>query len=95
MLKNESNASSSLSATEAAPVAEKQSAPSGGVKRAVLGRVGIVGLGHMGKAMATNLAAAGREVVAYVRRSEQLEPLVTLGLSPTTNIRIRHHDAAR
>jgi 3-hydroxyisobutyrate dehydrogenase-like beta-hydroxyacid dehydrogenase len=86
MLKNESNASSSLSAAKAVPVAEGQSATTERVKRAVEGRVGIVGLGRMGKAMATNLAAAGREVVAYVRRSEQLGPLVTLGLSPTTNI---------
>jgi 3-hydroxyisobutyrate dehydrogenase-like beta-hydroxyacid dehydrogenase len=79
-------ASPPLSAAEAAPVVEKQSPTSGRIKNAVQGRIGIVGLGRMGKAMATNLAAAGHAVIAYVRRSEQLEPLVTLGLSPTTNI---------
>jgi D-arabinose 1-dehydrogenase-like Zn-dependent alcohol dehydrogenase len=86
MPNNESEASPLPSAAKAAPVVEGQSATTERVKHAVEGRVGIVGLGHMGKAMATNLAAAGREVVAYVCQSEQLGPLVTLGLSPTTNI---------
>jgi 3-hydroxyisobutyrate dehydrogenase-like beta-hydroxyacid dehydrogenase len=36
--------------------------------------------------MATNLAAAGRRVIAYVRRSEQMGKLMALGLKPTTDI---------
>ncbi|WMT75674.1 NAD(P)-dependent oxidoreductase [Bradyrhizobium sp. Ash2021] len=36
--------------------------------------------------MAANLAAAGRRVIAYVRRSDQLGELEALGLSPTTDI---------
>jgi 3-hydroxyisobutyrate dehydrogenase-like beta-hydroxyacid dehydrogenase len=48
-------------------------------------RVGFVGLGQMGKAMAANLAAAGRRVVAYIRRPEQADKLAALGLEPTTN----------
>jgi len=36
--------------------------------------------------MAANLAAAGRRVIAYVRRSDQLGEFEALGLSPTTDI---------
>ena len=50
------------------------------------GEIGFVGLGHMGTAMAANLAAAGRRVVAYVRRAEKFDELAALGLYPTTDI---------
>jgi 3-hydroxyisobutyrate dehydrogenase-like beta-hydroxyacid dehydrogenase len=53
---------------------------------APLGKIGFVGLGHMGTAMAANLAAAGYPVKAYVRRSEQMENLQALGVAPTMNI---------
>jgi 3-hydroxyisobutyrate dehydrogenase-like beta-hydroxyacid dehydrogenase len=36
--------------------------------------------------MAANLAAAGHQVIAYVRRIEHAAKLATLGLQPTTNI---------
>jgi 3-hydroxyisobutyrate dehydrogenase-like beta-hydroxyacid dehydrogenase len=52
----------------------------------VVGKIGFVGLGHMGAAMATNLAANGRRVVAYVRRPDQTGKLEALGLNPTTDI---------
>jgi len=52
----------------------------------VLGEIGFVGLGHMGTAMAANLAAAGYRVNAYVRRPDQIDKLVALGLKPTTEI---------
>jgi 3-hydroxyisobutyrate dehydrogenase-like beta-hydroxyacid dehydrogenase len=48
--------------------------------------VGFVGLGHMGTAMAANLVAAGRRVVAYVRRAEQVSKLAAFGLKATTDI---------
>jgi 3-hydroxyisobutyrate dehydrogenase-like beta-hydroxyacid dehydrogenase len=48
--------------------------------------IGFVGLGHMGKAMAANLAGAGHHVTAYVRRSDQMDKLAGLGLKPTTDI---------
>jgi 3-hydroxyisobutyrate dehydrogenase-like beta-hydroxyacid dehydrogenase len=51
-----------------------------------LGEIGFVGLGHMGTAMAANIAAAGRPVTAYVRRSEQIGQLEAIGLKPTTDI---------
>jgi 3-hydroxyisobutyrate dehydrogenase-like beta-hydroxyacid dehydrogenase len=50
------------------------------------GRIGFIGLGHMGTAMAANLAAAGRQMIAYVRRAEQAGKLAALGLEPTTDI---------
>jgi 3-hydroxyisobutyrate dehydrogenase-like beta-hydroxyacid dehydrogenase len=50
------------------------------------GEIGFVGLGHMGTAMAANLAATGRRVIAYVRRSDQIGRLEALGLRPTTDI---------
>src|SRR6267143_619531 len=46
----------------------------------------FVGLGHMGTAMAANLASKGRRVIAYVRRREQIGRLEALGLRPTTDI---------
>jgi 3-hydroxyisobutyrate dehydrogenase-like beta-hydroxyacid dehydrogenase len=48
--------------------------------------VGFVGLGHMGKAMAANLSAAGHRVIAYVRRPNDFDALVASGLNPTSNI---------
>src|SRR5216684_8033268 len=50
------------------------------------GEIGFVGLGHMGTATAANLAAAGRRVIAYVRRRDQIGRLEALGLRPTTDI---------
>ena len=51
-----------------------------------VGQIGFIGLGHMGAAMAANLAASGRRVIAYVRRRDQLDRLEALGLRPTTDI---------
>jgi 3-hydroxyisobutyrate dehydrogenase and related beta-hydroxyacid dehydrogenases len=57
-----------------------------GVRSPVVGEIGFVGLGNMGAAMAANLAAAGRRVIAYVRRPDQISKLEALGLNPTTDI---------
>jgi 3-hydroxyisobutyrate dehydrogenase-like beta-hydroxyacid dehydrogenase len=40
----------------------------------------------MGTAMAANLAAAGRSVIAYVRRRDRIRELEAIGLRPTTDI---------
>jgi 3-hydroxyisobutyrate dehydrogenase-like beta-hydroxyacid dehydrogenase len=50
------------------------------------GKIGFVGLGHMGTAMAANLAAVGRQVTAYVRHPDRMHKLTALGLRPTTDI---------
>jgi 3-hydroxyisobutyrate dehydrogenase-like beta-hydroxyacid dehydrogenase len=52
----------------------------------VLGEIGFVGLGHMGTAMAANLAAAGRKVIAYVRRPDQVGKLEALRIRTTMDI---------
>jgi 3-hydroxyisobutyrate dehydrogenase-like beta-hydroxyacid dehydrogenase len=52
----------------------------------IMGEIGFIGLGHMGTAMAANLAAAGRSVIAYVRRADQIAQLEAIGLRPTTDI---------
>jgi 3-hydroxyisobutyrate dehydrogenase-like beta-hydroxyacid dehydrogenase len=51
-----------------------------------LGKIGFVGLGHMGTAMAANLAAAGCQVSGYVRRREQLGKVDQLGISSTMDL---------
>jgi 3-hydroxyisobutyrate dehydrogenase-like beta-hydroxyacid dehydrogenase len=59
---------------------------SAATRRPGLGKIGFVGLGRMGAAMAANLAADGLQVVAYVRRRDQLGKLEAVGLRPTTDI---------
>jgi 3-hydroxyisobutyrate dehydrogenase-like beta-hydroxyacid dehydrogenase len=54
--------------------------------RRLMGEIGFIGLGHMGTAMAANLASAGRPVIAYVRRPEQIGRLEAINLRPTTDI---------
>lgn len=51
-----------------------------------LGKIGFIGLGLMGGAMAANLAAAGYTVNAYARRPAQLEELRAFGLIPTLHL---------
>jgi 3-hydroxyisobutyrate dehydrogenase-like beta-hydroxyacid dehydrogenase len=53
---------------------------------ATQGKTGFVGLGRMGTVMAANLAAAGRQVIAYVRRQDRMNELAELGLQATTDI---------
>jgi 3-hydroxyisobutyrate dehydrogenase-like beta-hydroxyacid dehydrogenase len=55
-------------------------------RRPAPGEIGFVGLGRMGAAMAANLAADGLQVIAYVRRPDQIGKLEALGLRPTTDI---------
>ncbi len=75
---------SSATATEAA--SGQQSADRTNGRGTAPGDIGFVGLGRMGTAMAKNLAAAGRQVIACVRRPEQMGMLLALGFKPTTNL---------
>ena len=52
----------------------------------IMGEIGFIGLGAMGTAMATNLAAAKRPVIAYVRRKDRIAELGALGVSATTDM---------
>jgi 3-hydroxyisobutyrate dehydrogenase-like beta-hydroxyacid dehydrogenase len=54
--------------------------------RPLTGEIGFVGLGHMGAAMAANLASAGAGLIGYVRRRDQIAKLEALGLQPTMDI---------
>jgi 3-hydroxyisobutyrate dehydrogenase-like beta-hydroxyacid dehydrogenase len=59
---------------------------SAAARRSPLGEIGFVGLGRMGSAMAANLAAEGHQVIAYVRRPDQMDKFEALGLSATKDI---------
>jgi 3-hydroxyisobutyrate dehydrogenase-like beta-hydroxyacid dehydrogenase len=48
--------------------------------------IGFVGLGHMGSAMAANLAAGGCRVIAYTRRPDRAAEIQALGLEPKLKI---------
>jgi 3-hydroxyisobutyrate dehydrogenase-like beta-hydroxyacid dehydrogenase len=84
MLKSESASRSGDVATELLEPASNEDRRSS--RRTPQGQIGCVGLGRMGTAMAANLAAAGRQVIAYVRREEQTGSLAALGLKPTTDV---------
>jgi 3-hydroxyisobutyrate dehydrogenase-like beta-hydroxyacid dehydrogenase len=56
------------------------------IRPPIVGEIGFIGLGHMGTAMAANLAAAGRRVLAYVRNPDRIGELEALDLRPTTDI---------
>jgi 3-hydroxyisobutyrate dehydrogenase-like beta-hydroxyacid dehydrogenase len=49
-------------------------------------RIGFVGLGRMGGAMAANLVQSRRRVMAYVRRPERVAELAALGLEASVDI---------
>ena len=49
-------------------------------------KIGFVGLGLMGTAMAENLASFGHRVHAFVRRPEQMEGLQVPGIIPTMHM---------
>ena len=50
------------------------------------GRIGFVGLGRMGSAMAANLAANGYHVAAYLRRPRPPAEIAALGIEPVAEI---------
>ena len=47
-------------------------------------KLGFIGLGRMGSAMATNLLKAGHEVTVFNRSPQKLRPLVELGAREVT-----------
>jgi 3-hydroxyisobutyrate dehydrogenase-like beta-hydroxyacid dehydrogenase len=88
MLKSETEARSAFGS--AGPSGSVADGPAAGSawrgRRPLQGHIGFIGLGHMGAAIAANLAATGRQVIAYVRHPEQMGKLAALGLKPTTDI---------
>jgi len=86
MLKDESSSSLAGPSASEAALLEQRGGSRSSNHRPMQRDIGFIGLGHMGTAMAANLAAAGRRVIAYVRRPEQMGKLAALGLKPTTDI---------
>src|SRR5437879_7054977 len=86
MSKHASRAPLAMGSPHENPPHERRGGSESAGRPPVVGEIGFVGLGHMGTAMAANLAAAGRRVIAYVRRPDQISKLETLGLRPTTDI---------
>jgi 3-hydroxyisobutyrate dehydrogenase-like beta-hydroxyacid dehydrogenase len=76
--------------SHSAPAETKGStAPSGNtppVARAFEEGIGFIGLGHMGSAMAANLAAGGRAVIGYLRQPKRNAELQALGIKPTNKL---------
>jgi 3-hydroxyisobutyrate dehydrogenase-like beta-hydroxyacid dehydrogenase len=64
------------------------SRPAAGIRngRPVEERIGFIGLGRMGTAMATNLVRAGCDVRAYVRRPERIKELAALGIETSADV---------
>ena len=54
--------------------------------RPLQNKIGFIGIGHMGLAMAANLAADGHPINAYVRRPDRTKELVSLGINPTIEL---------
>src|SRR5579872_221511 len=86
MTKNESSSRDGFAGASATATRERRGGSRSNGRPPAQGKIGFVGLGQMGTAMAANLAAAGHRVIANVRRPEQQGRLVALGLEPTTNI---------
>ncbi len=49
-------------------------------------KIGFIGLGIMGKAMASNLLKKGFEITGFVRRPEKLDEIKALGIKTATSI---------
>src|SRR5258705_9087885 len=86
MPKHQSHSSPGFDRASGIPPREGRGGSGPAARRPLQGEIGFVGLGHMGAAMAANLVASGRRVVAYVRRPDQIGKLESLGLKPTTDI---------
>ncbi len=86
MSKHQSFSPVAFGSASGIPPGERRGGVQSATRPPVQGEIGIVGLGHMGTAMAANLTAAGRRVIAYVRRPDQIGKLAAPGLRPTTDI---------
>jgi len=75
-----------FSSSRVGAIVERRGGSESNGHQKVQSTIGFVGLGHMGSAMAANLAAAGHRVTEYVRRPDQMDKLFALGLKPTTEI---------
>jgi 3-hydroxyisobutyrate dehydrogenase-like beta-hydroxyacid dehydrogenase len=49
-------------------------------------KIGFIGLGHMGSAMATNLLKAGHQLTVFNRNPQKLRPLIELGARAASTV---------
>jgi hypothetical protein len=56
------------------------------MRKSFKGSIGFIGLGHMGSAMATNLAGGGFAVLGYLRHPERNAHIKALGIEPTNEL---------
>jgi len=75
-----------VSAISEMPATPADDAPLQATAGLIQGRIGFVGLGRMGRAMAANLAAGGCKVTAYIRHPDRAGELAALGLQPSLAI---------
>src|SRR6266446_4946751 len=85
MSKHQSHSSPGFERASGIPPREDGAGSGSAGRRPLQGEIGFVGLGHMGAAMAANLVASGRRVIAYVRRPDQIARLEAPGLRATTD----------
>ena len=86
MSKHRSRSPVAFASPSGLPLGERRGSVESAARPPVQGEIGFVGLGRMGAAMAANLTAAGRRVIAYVRRPDQIGKLEAPGLRSTTEI---------
>jgi 3-hydroxyisobutyrate dehydrogenase-like beta-hydroxyacid dehydrogenase len=86
MCKHEPGPPLALGGASETPFRARPDAAKSAARPPAMGEIGFVGLGRMGAAMAANLVAAGRRVIAYVRRSTQVGQLEAAGLRSTMDI---------
>jgi len=56
------------------------------MRKSFKGSIGFIGLGHMGSAMAANLAGGGFAVLGYLRHPERNADIKALGVEPTNKL---------
>ena len=56
------------------------------MRKSFKGSIGFIGLGHMGSAMAANLAGVGFAVLGYLRHPERNADIKALGVEPTNKL---------
>src|SRR6476646_2400574 len=56
------------------------------MRKSFKGSIGFIGLGHMGSAMAANLAGGGFAVLGYLRNPERNADIKALGVEPTNKL---------
>jgi 3-hydroxyisobutyrate dehydrogenase-like beta-hydroxyacid dehydrogenase len=82
----DTNSRSISSKDEAKAPASSSGRSARAMRKSFKGSIGFIGLGHMGSAMATNLAGGGFAVLGYLRHPERNGDIKALGIEPTNEL---------